>query len=262
MNFLTMNVFSIFGQNFADLARQSLVVIVCAFMIGACANNDPQSEIQNITEAYQKAQDYMEAGNYRKAIQVFEVLRARFPFSEFSKQLNLELMYAYYKMGQREQAIDTADQFLRENPTHEKADYALYIKALSYFEQDKNFLERWFRKSTAGRPPQDAELSFSLFARLLERYPSSEYAADAQQRMVYLKNRLSAYENEVARWYIRSGAYVAALNRAKNAIELYNGADSNVESLEIMIEAYEELGMTELANDTRRVLAENQPAES
>jgi len=75
--------------------------------------------------------------------------------------------------------------------------------------------------------------------------------------MVYLKNRLSAYENAVARYYIKTGAYVAALNRAKGALESYNGADSNQASLKIMIKAYEGLGMYDLADDTRRVLAEN-----
>ena len=84
-----------------------------------------------------------------------------------------------------------------------------------------------------------------------------DHPPDARQRMVYLKNRLAAYENAVARYYIKTGAYVAALNRAKSAIEQYNGADSNAESLELMITAYEGLGMHKLADDTRRVLAQN-----
>jgi len=93
----------------------------------------------------------------------------------------------------------------------------------------------------------------------VERYPASEYAPDAQQRMLFLKNRLAAYENHVADYYLRRGAFVAALNRAKNALEEYNGADGNARSLEIMAEAYDELGMTDLAADTRRVLTMNFP---
>ena len=179
--------------------------------------------VRDITDAYNKAQLSIENGNYRRAIQILEALRARFPFSDLSMQIQLELMYAYYASGQREQAIDLADQFLRENPTHPRADYALYIKALAYFKADHGILERMFRKDTSGRPPRDAELAFSLFSRLVERYPASEYAEDSRQRMIYLKNKLAAYENSVARYYIRRGAYVAALNRAKGAIEQYNG---------------------------------------
>ncbi len=98
--------------------------------------------------------------------------------------------------------------------------------------------------------------------RLVERYPASEYAEDARQRMVFIKNRLAAYENHVADYYLRRGAFVAALNRAKNALEEYNGAEGNARSLKIMAEAYDELGMQDLAADTRRVLALNFPESS
>ena len=78
---------------------------------------------------------------------------------------------------------------------------------------------------------------------------------------MFLKNRMAAYENHVADYYLRRGAYVAALNRAKAALEDYNGAPGNKESLRIMAEAYERLGMADLAADTRRVLDLNYPGE-
>ena len=226
----------------------------------ACAGNDEeQSEIQNITDAYEKAQTFVAAGNYSRGIQIFEAIQARYPFSDLSRQIQLELMHAYYKAGNREQAVDACDTFMRENPIHPRVDYALYIKGLSYFESEAGFLERRFKKDISERPPKDAAEAYSSFRRLVERYPASEYSADAEQRMLFLKNRLAAYENHVADYYLRRGAYVAALNRAKNALEEYNGADSNERSLRIMARAYEELGMDDLAADTRRVLELNFP---
>lgn len=239
-------------------------VIACVALSG-CANNDVSLEeefLNSITDAYETARDAMHAGNYRKAIRIFEALQARFPFSDLSKQIQLQLMYAYYKSGSQEQAIDAAETFMQENPTHDRIDYAMYIKALSYFERDAGILERWFRKDLANRPPQDAELAFSLLRRLVERYPASAYSADAEQRMVYLRNRLAAYENSVADYYLRRGAYVAAVNRAKHALEEYNGADSGKESLDILIAAYEEMGMEEVASDARRVRDNTFPNES
>jgi outer membrane protein assembly factor BamD len=141
-------------------------------------------------------------------------------------------------------------------------DYALYIKGLSYYEQDAGFIERRFNKDISVRPPKDVDAAYSTLRRLVERYPGSEYAADAEQRLLFLKNRMSEYENHVADYYMRRGAYVAALNRAKSALENYNGAQGNARSLQIMAEAYEELGMHDLAVDTRRVLQENFPNES
>ena len=108
----------------------------------------------------------------------------------------------------------------------------------------------------------DVELAYQSLRRLVERFPASQYAPDAELRMVAIKNRLAAYENHVADYYLRRGAYVAALNRAKRSLEQYNGATGNAESLRIMVAAYEKLGMAEHAADARRVLAENFPGES
>jgi outer membrane protein assembly factor BamD len=247
------------GVNASRRARaRAWLVVLAALIVAGCAGQEEEFDLtRSIEEAYIDAQEARDNGNYRKAIGIYEALQARFPFSEFATRIQLELAYSYYKDGRTEQAIDAADTFLRENPTHAQVDYAHYIKGVAYFEQGQTFLERLFRKDIDSRPPKDGELAFSVFARLVERYPASKYAPDAQQRMVYLKNRLAAYENQVAWFYLERDAYVAALNRAKTAIEVYHGADSGAESLQIMIEAYEGLGMVELANDTRRVLESN-----
>jgi outer membrane protein assembly factor BamD len=226
----------------------------------ACANNEESAEeefINDLVRAYETAQTAVEAGNFRRAIGIFESIQSRFPFSDLSNQIQLELIYAYYKSNAKEQTIDQTEAFIRENPTSPRIDYALYIQALSYFNEEPDILEKTFRKDMNKRPPQDVEKAYSILERLVSRYPASNYAADAELRMIYLKNRLAAYENIVADYYMRSGAYVAALNRAKTSLEQYNGVPSNRESLDIMILAYEKLGMLDLASDTRRILAEN-----
>ena len=92
---------------------------------------------------------------------------------------------------------------------------------------------------------------------MVEQYPKSAYAQDSLQRMIYLRNRLANYEVHVARYYIRRGAYVAAAQRAKGAVEQYDGAPSVREALQIMIEAYDRLNLKELADQTRRVYQAN-----
>ena len=239
-----------------------LLIVIFGLALAACANNDEQrTEVQNITEAYEKAQESIARGNFRRGIQIFEAIQARYPFSDLSRQIQLELMYAYYKSGQTEQAVDASETFMRENPIHPRVDYALYIQGLCYFDDDPGMLERLFRKDTTNRPPKELERAYVSFRRLVERFPASEYAPDAEQRMLYIKNRLADYENHVADYYLRRGAYVAALNRAKAALEQFNGAAGNARSLQIMAEAYENLGMADLAADTQRVLAENFPNE-
>ena len=239
--------------------RQVFLLGVLALLAACASNEEPYSAVQDLQDAYETATTAIYNGNYRRGIEILEAIQARYPFSDVARQIQLDLMYAYYKSGQPELAIEAADTFMRENPIHARVDYALYIKGLAYFQDEPGLLERWFRKDTNKRPPKDVELSYQSLRRLVERYPASQYAPDAEQRMVFLKNRLAAYENWVADYYLRRGAFVAALNRARNALEAYNGADGNAESLRIMIAAYENLGMNDLAADAQRVLQLNFP---
>ncbi len=235
-----------------------LLIATLPVALFACAGNDEQqNEVQNITEAYENAKQSVQRGNYRRGIQIFEAIQARYPFSDLARQIQLELMYAYYRSGRKEQAVEAAETFMRENPIHPRVDYALYIRGLAYYEETPGILERWFSKDVSTRPPKDVELAYSSLRQLVERFPSSQYAPDAEERLIAIKNRLADYENHVADYYLRRGAYVAALNRARAALEQYNGAAGNARSLQIMAAAYDELGMKDLAADTRRVLAAN-----
>ena len=246
-------------RNNLRLLQLVLIAILPMALYGCAKDKEQRTEIQNITEAFETAKQSVERGNYARGVSIFEAMQARFPFSDLARQIQLELMYAYYKSGKREEAAEAADTFMRENPIHPKVDYALYIKGLAYFEDPPGVLERMFRKDVSQRPPKDVELAYSSLRRLVERYPASQYAPDAEQRMIAIKNRLADYDNHVADYYLRRGAYVAALNRAKNALEAYNGATGNADSLRIMASAYEKLGMADLAADSRRVLEESFP---
>jgi outer membrane protein assembly factor BamD len=250
------------NPKFLRPARLIFIALLSGSLLACAGNKEQETEIGNLTEAYETAQKSIEHQNYRKGIDIFEAIQARFPFSDLSRQIQLELLHAYYRSGDLELASETADTFMRENPTHARVDYALYIKGLAHFESGAGFLDRWFRRDTTKRPPQDIDIAYSTLRRLVERYPTSEYAADAEQRMLAIKERMVAYENHVADYYLRRGAYVAAVNRAKTALEEYNGASGNERSLRIMAEAYDNLGMTDLAADTRKVLAANFPNES
>ncbi len=239
---------------------QLVCLLLVASLIAGCGGDKAERQALGSADAiYEKAQRSMINGNFREAIFIFEQLETRYPFSAVGKQSQIDLIYCYYKSGSKEQAIDAADQFIRENPTHPRVDYALYIKGLTYFDREPGMIDNLFNVDRSMRPPNDAKRAFSVFRQLVERYPASNYADDAVQRMRYIKNNLANYENRVADYYVRMGAWVAALNRAKGALEAYDGTPANKRSLEIMIEAYEALGLTELAASTREVLAVNFP---
>lgn len=242
----------------ADLRSGALAALCCVLV--ACGGDKPERQIAgNADQIYERAQRSMNGGNYRDAIFIFEQLESRYPFSDVGKQSQLDLIYCYYKSGSKEQVLDASDQFMRENPTHPRVDYALYIKALALFDRPPGPLDGVLKVDRANRPPNDAKRSFSVFRQLVERYPASDYADDAVLRMRYIKDKLARYENRVAEYYMNRGAYVAALNRAKDSLQSYDGTPANQRSLELMAEAYDALALADLAASTRAVLKKNFP---
>lgn len=234
-----------------------LTTAAVLLVLSGCGGNRARDRLGDADQLYERAKRALDNGNYRDATAYYEALEARFPFTNAARQGQLDLMYAYYKNREPEAAIDQADQFIRENPTHPRVDYAYYIKGLVHFERNPNFLERWFHADLSQRPPNDARSSFQSFQTLVQRFPNSEYAEDARQRMIFLRNRLANYEVYVAEYYLERGAYVGAINRAKYTIENYDGAPQVRRALELMAEAYRRLEMPDLAADAERVLREN-----
>ena len=234
----------------------AIAMVTVLLALAGCGNKTKEL-VGNPDKLYELAKKASDNGNYRDAITYYEQLEARFPFSNPARQGQLDLMYAYYRNRETESAIDQADQFIRENPAHPRVDYAHYIKGLAQFERNPNFLERWFDADLTERPPIDARKSFQSFQTLLQRFPNSTYAADSRQRMIFLRNRLAAYEVYVADYYLKRGAFVGAINRAKYTVENYDGAPQVKRALEIMASSYTALGMTDLAANSEKVLKEN-----
>jgi outer membrane protein assembly factor BamD len=213
--------------------------------------------IESAEVGYDRASKQMKESNFQAAVKSYEQVTSHFPFSEPAKQARIDLIYAYYRLGEKESAVDAADTFIRENPTHPRVDYAYYMKGLVYFERSQNFLERWFNVNMAARPPQDARKSFDAFSRVVTQYPQSAYATESHQRMVYIRNRLAEYDLVVARYYVSLGAYAGAISRAREILETYEGAPGTYEALAILSKSYRALGMDDLAHDADNLLAAN-----
>jgi outer membrane protein assembly factor BamD len=208
---------------------------------------------------YKIAHGQLNSYDFKNAIKTYEALTARFPFTDQARQGRLDLIYVYYKEGERESALDAADQFVRENPTHPRVDYAWYVKGLVDFERQPNILERRFHADLTARAPSNARKSFDAFRTVVEQYPKSDYAFDARQRMIFLRNRLADYDVNVARYYMKRGAFVAAANRARQTLEQYDGAPAVATALQILIAADTRLGLPTLADQDRQVYAFNFP---
>jgi outer membrane protein assembly factor BamD len=239
----------------------AMLIVFGSTLTGCKTREGREGPMTDPEVVYERARRAVLQGDYPFAIRVYEALMARYPFAEETRQSRLDVIYAYYRAGEADSAIDAADTFIRENPTHPRIDYAWYLKGLVDFERMPNFLERWFRVDLNQRPPTNARRSFAAFATVVQQFPTSDYAHDSRRRMVYLRNRLADYELAVARYYVDRGAYVAAAQRAKVAVEEFDGSPAVREALEIMVYCYEKMDLPELADKTRVMYRANYDAE-
>ncbi|MDP6968392.1 MAG: outer membrane protein assembly factor BamD [Gammaproteobacteria bacterium] len=239
---------------------QIAISLILVAALAACANNEAQIEVEPVlpeTELYTKAMDKLAAGNYVPAISDLETLEARYPYGRYSAQVQLELIYAYYRSKQSIAAQQAAARFIRLHPDHEHVDYAYYLKGLTAFEENKGTLDNYLASEKAKKDPGAMRDSFNDFNTLVQRFPHSQYAADAKARMVYLRNLLAQHEIHVAAYYMSRSAWLAAANRAQYVLENYQLTPSVKPALEILVTAYTELGLTDNANNAQRVLEEN-----
>jgi outer membrane protein assembly factor BamD len=240
-----------------------LVVVLAALTLSACSSvEDDQRELvanQGAHALYKEAKKNMDVGNFSAAAQILSTIDSKFPFGPLSHQVQLDLIFSYYKTGDVAQTLATIDRFVRLNPNHADVEYAFYMRGVINMEQDSNLFQELFNVDRSDRDPSKSREAFEDFRRLLEKHPDSKYATDAKQRMLHIKDRLARYEIAVARFYMRREAWVAAANRGRYVLEHFADTQQVKPALEIMVSSYDQLGLDELKTNAIKTLRINYP---
>jgi len=208
---------------------------------------------------YQAAKQALDSGSCGGAIEHYERLQLRYPFGPYAAQAQLELAYCYYKSEDSAAALNEIDRFLQLNPTHPHKDYAYYLRGLINFNIGRGLTARLVARDPSQRDPGAALRSVKDFSALIQEFPKSIYVDDAELRLRHLRNILAQHEVNVANFYMRRGAFVAAANRARNVVENYQQTPAMPEALVLMAKSYKILEMDDLSADALRVLELNYP---
>ena len=237
-----------------------IITVSAAFLLVGCQSKDKDNyKGMSAAEIYAQAEKNVAKEKFPAAAKDFEALEARFPYGEYSDKAQLGLINAYYKQNEPALAISAADRFIRMNPHHPHVDYAYYLKGLVTFDQNYSFTFRYLPLDKSTRDPSTAIESFDAFKELIDRFPNSEYAPDARQRMVFLRNQLANHELSVVKYYVKRGAWLSAANRANYIVKHFEKTAVIPEALAIMVKCYRHLGMQQLADDALKTLQTNFP---
>jgi outer membrane protein assembly factor BamD len=235
-------------------------ILLLSATLFACAGHDTEDDETagySAKELYEEAQGNIDAAEFQSAVKNLESLEARYPFDPYAKQAQLEIAYAYYKYDELDQATSAIERFARLHPRDPHMDYVYYLKGLINFNRGQGLLDDWFPREPSRHDPAVLEHAFSNFATLVRRYPNSTYAGDAYQRMIYLRNQMAEKEILIAEFYIERKSWLSAAKRAKAVITRYPNTIWTKRALDIMLQSYQKLGLTDLAADTKRVIDYN-----
>lgn len=217
------------------------------------------TESWTVDELYNEARTAMLDGRHLLATEYYEKLQLRYPYGIYAQQSLLDMTYSYYQTDFKIDALESINRFIKLYPVHDEVAYAYYMKGLINFDLNSGFFTRLFDQDVTEREVETVRSSYDDFELLVKLFPDSKYTEDSQARMVFLRNTLAKHEVYVARYYISRGAHLAAVNRCKTVIEQYPFSTAMPDALDVMATAYGKLGMTDLQNDSLRVLAQNFP---
>ena len=246
---------------FPFFKRWTLLAFLLGLLAGCGLLPEQKDETTgwSASKLYSEAKDAQSDGAWDKAAKYLEKLEARFPYGRYAQQAQLELGYIYWKANEPASATAACDRFIKLHPNHPAVDYVYYLKGLVNFNEDLGIIARLNTQDPTERDPKAARDAFDAFRELVTRYPQSKYTPDAVSRMNYLVNALAMQEVHAARYYIRRGAYIAAINRAQFAIRTYPNAPAIEESTYIIAHAYDQLGIKDMRDDALRIMKMNFP---
>ena len=240
--------------------RAGLCMTAAALVLAGCSTpRQEESATRTAERLYEEARDDLAAANYERAIKSLERVEGLGAGSLLSQQAQLDLAYAQWRSGERAQSLATVERFIKLNPSSPALDYAMYLRGVINFNDNLGLLGNLAAQDISERDQRASRDAFVAFKQLVDRFPDSVYAEDARQRLQFIVNALASHEVHVARYYFRRGAYVAAAQRAQQAVTEFQQAPAIEEALHILVQSYERLELKELRDGAERVLRASFP---
>jgi outer membrane protein assembly factor BamD len=247
------------------MGKTLLILTLLSFMLSGCfwQEEEKRASISNGKSPkmlFNEAKDQISAGTMDTAIASFEKLEAAYPASKYSKQAKLEIAHALYSYEDYDLAIAKLNRYIKLYPQDIlSTPYAYYLRGVISEEKSRSMLDD-FITDNAQRDVQSVRDAFNYYLALIDKFPKTEYASEAQDRLKVLRNIIVRHELHVAIFYTNNSSPIAAINRCKFIIEKYPNSPSIPEALHLMAHNYDIIGAENLATDVRRVLETNYPS--
>ena len=231
------------------MKNKLVLTILTVLILAGCASKPETEEEREPAEVilYQLAKDRINAKNYSGAVESLSRIERFYPFGVYAEQARADLIYAFYMSGDYDQAYAASEKFIRLYPRNTNIDYAYFMKGMTGYYQDEGLLNDIFALDLSKRDTSPAMQSYADLTEFIIRYPESEYIDAARERLIFLRNLIASSELDGAEYYMKRGAYLAAVNRANYVLKNIPNSTERERALRILKEAYKQLGYDEYA---------------
>ena len=229
------------------MKNKILITSIFILLLTSCASKDDEEREPAEVLLYNLAQDRINAKNYVGAVDSLSRIERFYPFGVYAEQARADLIYAHYMTGDFDAAYASSEKFIRLYPRNTNIDYAYFMRGMTGYYQDDGIIGNVFSLELAKRDVSGAMQSYADLTEFIIRYPESEYIDPARERLIFLRNLIASSELDGAEYYLKRGAFVAALNRANYVLKNIPNSTEKDRALKIMKEAYEQLGYPEYA---------------
>lgn len=207
--------------------------IFCIIIIFGCATIGAiKSESENAKEEFEEALKSLKGGYYQEAIEKFNQVKAKYPFSRYATEAELMIADAYFEDEKYTDAADAYQEFIKLHPSHPMTDYAAFRVALSYF---KDAPSDWFFLPPSHEKDQSSNLKAQqAFTEFLTKYKGSKYEKEAKEYLEKVNLKLINHDLYIARFYLKRNKFEAVENRIKGLIRRYGVIDGMEEALYLL----------------------------
>jgi len=184
-------------------------------------------------ELYEDAYEEFLNGDTVYAAKKFNEAELIFPQSEWAPIAALMTAYVYYADDYYPDAIYELERYLKVYPNHKDKDYAHFLLGMCYYE---NIIDE--KRDLAPLLKSKEE-----FTRVINDYPETEFATDANYKIELINDRLAGKEMYIARHYLKSKKWIPAINRFKNILENYQTTIYVEEAIHRLVEIHYIIGL-------------------
>ncbi len=230
------------------------LIILIMFLGISCSKEQTKKSIikeknldLQVLEAYTEGKKALNEGDVLFAAKKFNEAEILFPQSTWAPKSALMAAYAYYIQDYYGDAIAELERFLIRYPNYKNINYAHYLLAICYFEQIVDE-----KKDT-----QSILKSKDKFLFIIENYPNTEYASDAEFKINLINEILASKEMYIGRYYFQKQKWISAINRFRTVVDTFDTTIYTEEALHRLVEIYYTIGLVDEAKKYAKLLGYN-----